>query len=351
MSEPLESELKRIVDAAAFQSTEMFVFAGRQFTAWTGAYQAQPAMYAQQGVMPQPGAATGAQIPIVQTLQNVLYGFCYSKPFHGSIDETVPPINGEDAEWVGMLSAANASKERWEEGWQVQQFLQTGQVHAHKRGVARAFWPGEFITRGAQGMAPQPGTPIAVFFPRESRNMQPGFYFAFGETAGDQQDDYSTVRYYWNLKEEGAEPLLRELSGRLNRYQVPFRFKVLNHRAMLGRSDAAILYVSRRYYRIAAELGQETQGLISPQLNDAVPLFSKPLAKGLSFAEDPGTSESFGMSRCRMLAEGLWLAFQEGRFATEERLDRIRKHFIASGISLERPYLNSANVDPYEFPQ
>jgi HopA1 effector protein family len=342
VTEPLEAELQRIIDAAGFQSPEMFFFAGRQFTAWTGA---NPALYAQPAI---PGAA---QIPIVQTLQNVLYGSCYSKPFRGAIDDSVQPISGEDAEWVGALSAANATKERWEEGWQVQQFLQNGQVQAFKRGASRAFWPGEFISRSVQGMAPQPGAPIAAFFPRESRSVQPGFYFAFGETTGDQQDDYSTVRYYWNLRREGAVPLVRSLTAGLNRYQAPFRFKIVNHPAMLDRSDAAILYVSRRYYRIAAELAQETHAAVSTLLEDAVPLFTKRLGKGLGFAEDPGTGESFGMSRCRILAEGLWLAFQERRFSAPDRLERVRDHFAASGISLERPHLNFAKVDPYEFPQ
>ena len=74
------------------------------------------------------------------------------------------------------------------------------------------------------------------------------------------------------------------------------------------------------------------------------------LARGLSFAEDPGTQESFGMSRCRLLAEGLFLAFQEGLFRTGERLERVRRHFDNSGASLDRPYLNFGAVDPYEFP-
>ena len=35
---------------------------------------------------------------------------------------------------------------------------------------------------------------------------------------------------------------------------MPFRFKIVNHAALLGRSDAAILYVGRRFYSIAAEV-------------------------------------------------------------------------------------------------
>ena len=335
MSSDLEQELRPIVDAIVFHSPEVFTFAGRPSTSWTSPMTQQPS--------PMPA--------VVQTLQSVLYAYCYMKRFEGAIDDRVPATAGDDSGWMEALSAANASRDRWEEGWQVQQFLPTGQVQAYKRGATRAFWPGEFITRGAQGMAPQPGTAIAAFFARESRSMQPGFYFVFGETPGDQQDEYSTVRYYWNIRQEGGAPLVRSLTATLNRYQVPFRFKIVNHPALLGRSDAAILYVSRRYYRIAAEVALEKHGSVAASLDAQIPLFTRRLEKGLAFAEDPGTQESFGMSRCRLLAEGLWQAFQEGLQGTADRLERVRRQFAAAGTSLERSHLNFAAIDPYEFPQ
>jgi HopA1 effector protein family len=336
MNGELEQDLRPIIDALIFHSAEAFTFAGRPSAAW---------------MAPAPPPAAGPAAPAVQTLQSVLYAFCYMKRFAGAIEDSSAGAMGDEPAWVEGLSAANASRDRWEEGWQVQQFLPTGQVQAYKAGATRAFWPGEFVTRGAQGMAPQPGTPMAAFFPRESRNMQPGFYFIFGETAGDQQDEYSTVRYYWNIRREGAVPLVQSLTGALNRYQVPFRFKIVNHPALLGRSDAAILYVSRRFYRIAAELALDTHGAVAASLDAPVPLFTRRLEKGLAFAEDPGTQESFGMSRCRLLAEGLWQAFQEGLTRTADRLDRVARHFASAGTSLERSHLNLAAVDPYEFPQ
>jgi hypothetical protein len=340
MTESLEQQLQKIVNAVVFHSPDVFSFAGRPSTAWTGGY--SPQAYQQQ-----PGALS----PAVQALQSLIYGFCYSRPFNGAINDNQPEFSGADEAWMDQLSAANATRERWEEGWQVQQFLPNGQVYAQKRGASRAFWPGEFLTRAGHGMAPQPGTPIAVFFARESRTLQPGFYFVFGETPGDQQDDYSAVRYYWNVQRAGAAPLLRSLTAALNKYQTPFKLKIVNHPAMIGRTDAAILYVGRRFYRIAAEIAADTHAAIAGDLGDAVPLFTRRLAPGLSFAEDPGTQESFGMARCRLFAEGLLLAFQEGQRLPEQRLDRIRRHFAASGTSLDRPHLNLSTADPYEFPQ
>jgi HopA1 effector protein family len=335
MSTDLEKSLRRIIGAVAFHSAETFSFAGRPSTQWS---------------VPQTGPAPTGGNPAVQSLQSALYANCYTRVFTGSVEDPVAHTASNGDDWVESLSAANASKDRWEEGWRVQQFLPTGQINAQKGALTRGFWPGEFISRGGHGMAPQPGAPIAAFFPRESRAMQPGFYFAFGETPSAMEDEFPTVRYYWNVTRDCAAPLLSSLSAMLNKYQVPFRFKVVNHPGLLGRSDPALLYVGRRYYRLTAEIARQTHTQVASGLNDEVPLFTLPLAKGLAFAEDPGNQESFGMSRCRLLAEALWLAFSEGRTKVEDRLERVRQHFAAAGTSLERPYLNFASVDSYEFP-
>jgi hypothetical protein len=334
MNSELEKTLLLVINALEFSGPESFVFAGRPSTMWMNG-QARP----------------GSQSPVADALQNALYGSCYTRRFQGSLEGHSGDMSEDATSWVEALSAANTSKDRWEEGWQVQQFLPSGQIFGEKRGMIRSFWPGEFITRANYGMAPQPGTPITVYFPRESRNLQPGFYFVFGETTVDQHDELPTVRYYWNIKREGAVPLVRELTSALNKYQVPFRFKILNHPGMVGRSDAAILYLGRQCYRAAAEICSETHEKVSDLLDEQVPLFTLPLAKGLAFAEDPGTQESFGMMRCRLLAEGLFAACSEGRTADTDRLERVRQHFVASGISLEQPYLNSGSVASYEFPQ
>jgi hypothetical protein len=334
MNGELEHRLLLVIGALEFTGPQSFVFAGRPSTMWSNG-----------------NAEAAGQQSVTEALQNALYGNCYTRRFQGSVEDLAANMSEDAAGWVEALSAANTSKDRWEEGWQVQQFLPSGQIYGKKPGIVRAFWPGEFITRANHGMAPQPGTPIAVFFPRESRNLQNGFYFVFGESLADQYDEFPTIRFYWNITREGAVPLVQALTAALNKYQIPFRFKILNHPAMLGRSDAAILYLGRRYYRAAAEICRETHDRIADLLDEQVPLFTLPLAKGLAFAEDPGTQESFGMMRCRLLAESLCLAFSEGRTTHADRLERVRQHFTASGISLEQPFLNAGSVSSYEFPQ
>lgn len=325
MNTQLEQTLHRICDVLQFEPSGTFTFAGSSSVTW--------------------GSTPG------EALQNALYATCYTRPFNGTVEPSSAMLSHVDPEWINMVSAANTSQERWEEGWQVQQSLPSGEVYARKGAVQRAFWPGEFVRRGDYGAPPRQGTPVAVFLPRESRTAQSGFYFAFGETPASTGDESPTVRFYWNVNREGAAPLVNKLTVALNQYHVPFRFKIVSHPSLLDRTDTAVLYVGRRYYRIAADLALQTRGQIPGGFEETVPLFTLPLAGGLAFAEDPGNQESFGMSRCRLLAEGLWLAFSEGHTNTADRLACIAQHFAASGTSLDRPYLNLAAVQSYEFPQ
>ena len=93
---------------------------------------------------------------------------------------------------------------------------------------------------------------------------------------------------------------------------------------------------------------------IHPEIADAlgedVPLFSKRAAKGLGVAEDPGTGESFGQSRCRRMAESVWNCFQRGEQPTGARWDEFARLLREGGLDPLHTYLNSGSLDWYELP-
>jgi hypothetical protein len=287
--------------------------------------------------------------PLVGALQNHLYQYCYCVSFKNNHIDFTAPVT-PDPSFVPSLSAANTSRERWDPGWQISAIIPGGQVVVQKGALVRAVWPGEFLMHGGTGMAPGVGAPVSLYMPRESTVMQPGFYFAFGEAAGDWHDDGSLLRFYWNVKDSGAAALLGSITTQLNRFRVPFRYKCLTAKEAYARVDAAVLYVAKRLYRITAELLVEVHAQIAAQLDPETPLFTKPLASGLGFAEDPGVMESFGTSRCRLLAEAIWTAFTQGVHEERARLEIVARHFEKSGISLEAPYLNPGSQDRYTFP-
>jgi hypothetical protein len=157
------------------------------------------------------------------------------------------------------------------------------------------------------------------------------------------------VRFYWNISSEGAPLLMKQITAHLNSFRVPFRFKSLTYPASYVRRDSAVLFVARRYYTIAAELAARAHEHVRSHLGEDTPLMTKRLAPGLGFAEDPGMAESFGTSRCKILAEGLWSAYLAGRQGEHARLQTIKDTFERYGIDLEHPYLNPGSTDRYTF--
>lgn len=339
MREQLTAQLKKIVRAVEVRSPESFNFAGRHFSlAQQGGAHAQHAH----------GFARAGANPLATLLEQTLYQHCYSRTFDGAL-RAETPLNVQGVDLTPALSEANATRERWDTGWQVYQVLPSGQVMAHKQGRTRALWPGEFLSTDAPGLAPRPGTNLSVFFMRETKTMQPGFYFAFGEAQAGELDSFSLARLYWNLRAEGAVPLMRSVTRGLNRFQVPFRLKCLTNTAFYTRNDSAVLYVDKRFYRVTARVLAGVHKEVARHLRPDAPLFAKPLADGLALAEEPYTGESFGMQRCRILAEGLLSAHARGLRDEGSRLEEIERHFAAYGLTLEAPYLNPRSVDQYEF--
>lgn len=326
----LRSRLERALAAVAILSPQYFAFEGETLPA-----------------VPQPGWAslpTPAH-PLVAALEQRLYNRFFCR------DSAPPALQPADPmPFLRGLSAAHPGRDRWEAGWRIHRVGAAGQVMAEKHGRFIDLWPGQYVVQSGGG-PPQPGQPITAYFPRESATLQPGFFFVFGETPAAWDEPYSMVRLYWNVTAAGAPELLARLVGRLNRFQVPFRYKTLAAPEGYDRYDSAVLFVSRRWFRAAAEIAAETHAALGGHLADGTPLFAKPLARGLAFAEDPGTGESFGMSRCRLLAEALWSAWTQGLSRPEDRLAEVDRGFTGHGLSLERPWLNRSSADLYELPE
>jgi len=276
------------------------------------------------------------------SLSEVLYRRCY---MHSILEPAAAGDGGEDRDLTPALMAANAGRAAWDEGWRIDQALDGGRILARKGGAARTFLPGEYLTHRGLGAGPAGGKPVRIFLPEGSAEMQPGFYHAFGDTAGAYEEGERVLRFYWNVPAEGAPRLMEAVTREFNRFQVPFQFKCGNRTGHYPRRDAAVLYLHARYYAIAALLVERVHAGMGASLDAGTPLFAKRLADGLGFAEDPG--DSFGQHRSKILAEAMTAT--RGQRA-EERLEEVRWQFERRGLSLERPWLNAGSVDRYEFP-
>ena len=221
---------------------------------------------------------------------------------------------------------------------------------AQKRGVKRQYWPGEFISENGPGAPPTVGSFLTIYFKREAKNLQKGFYYAFGETADYTGSAFDVVRYYCNISEQGAAMLIEHVTSRFNKYQVPFRLKCANRSTMFNRVDTAVLYVNRKHYRIVAILLAELYPKLRPFLGEDIPILTRRVARGIAFAEEPSSHDSFGMSRSRLIAEGLWFAYTGGEDSTDGKLTAVKKCFSDYGLNVTQPYLREGSVGYYEFP-
>jgi hypothetical protein len=273
-------------------------------------------------------------------LASVLYNRCYTASI---LDPPVPASDPSDL--AALLDAANQSRAAWDEGWTIDQLLEDGRILARKGRAARAFIPGEYLTHRGIGSGPAKGARVTIYVPPSSTDLQPEYFYAFSETVSECDESERMLRFYWNVTKEGAPMLMEEITGRFNRFRIPFRFKCGRLGSGYPRRDAAVLYLHARYYAISALVVESVHAIVKPCLDASTPLFTKRLAHGLGFAEDPGGS--FGENRMKILAAAM--VATPGK-PLEERLAEVRRQFEQRELSLDQPWLNPGSVDRYDFP-
>jgi HopA1 effector protein family len=331
--------IKKVLSTISIDSPEQFSLGGRAFPVHTmGAH------------LHHHTNGHRAAEPIVATLTTYLYEFAYSRTFRNPLPEAEARDLSPDVNLVEAMSAANATSDRWEHGWFISEISHHGPITAQKGNQQRSIWPGQFLSKDGPAAVTRVGAEISIFYAKESRSLQPGFYYAFGETPEETRQSYGLTRLYWNLSPEGAPRLINLLTTRLNRFQVPFRFKCVTAQGQFERTDCAVLYLAKRYFRITAELMLDVHPGIADYLDDDVPLFSKKLARGLSVAEDPGTGESFGQSRSQCLAQSAWNCYLNKQVSLQARLKEFRRLLSERGIDPELPHLNKGSLDWYDLP-
>lgn len=291
--------------------------------------------------VPTPGADQGGRERALQdALRDCFYTRCYIRQCDGDGSQNLLP----------MLQRANQSPDYWDAAWSVYQLGTNGTVMVQKGERSRTVIAGEYVSNKIPGMPPQTGDQLSVRVFPGSHLLQDGFYFAFSKTLGDQFDEYELLRFYFNLQASGACELLAAVTRTLNQYLLPFRFKTLQDGAAYRRADAAVLYVAKRHYAQVANLVLQMADRLQPYLRSAIPLFCKELAPGIGVAEDPGSGESFGMHRCRLLAQAVLRAWQGGAQQSTARMQMLRQIFQEQGLQLDKPYLNPRSRDLFEHP-
>jgi hypothetical protein len=291
---------------------------------------------------------------LFQNLQDVIYTVFYSK------NKAWPPITATTANaplfqdieaFMNELSLENTSYETFDNGWLIEHIDAQGMITARKGNHTRPVHHGEFLNASGFHHPPTVSQGIRIVCRKEHKDATAGFYYMFGNTVTEDNPD-QLVRIYFNIKPAGIKQLIHSLSDQLNTYKVPFNFKCVNHPFFFTRCDASVLYFDKRYCNIVFALLKKICLLIKPHLLPETPLFTKELAKGVAFAENPyRQDESFGTHISKMLAQGIMNALNKNvlkqQWLQEVRLNIEQQHHYKD---LERLYLNADSVYPYQFP-
>lgn len=282
------------------------------------------------------------------SLSQLLYAEIYArkksegkKSLH--MPETGPQYKEQEAAFMQELSQANTTRERNDRGWTIYAVYPGGQLSVGKAGLYQVVQPGEYELEGAT--EPQVQGMLSRRYLKENKYIQQAFYYMYSESGFDYGP--TSLRIYWNLEARGAAPLVKSISQVLNRHRLPFLFKCLNHPALYGRRDAAVLYVQKRYASLLAALLPEIISQVTAFLQEDVPLFSCRLEKGVGFAESPVNGDSFGMSRMRLVASALVQAFAQKELKQEQYLGNITQVFSQNGVDPARPYMNEGNESSF----
>ncbi len=293
------------------------------------------------------GAVNSDAVPqspvFAPALEAELYRRLYTRPAAGA---AFAPNMLAQRDHTAALSAANNGKGTWEPGWRVNSLDEGGRVCVSRDEVS--FWVTNAGLRTRSGRVRE-GDSCRVLIGKEMRHLVPGFYFAFGN--GAQQDERDTadplVRLYWHLKSDAAAQYMSVTTSLFNDAGIPFRTKVLSDPGSYVRADAGVLYLEQRWFGPARRLVLDVHQAISTGLRADVPMFTKRLAEGLGLAEDPHDGTSFGQSRCRLAARALWACYVRGARGREERVSLLMDAFVEEGLNPLYPYLDKSPSDFY----
>jgi hypothetical protein len=257
--------------------------------------------------------------------------YCRGRPVPARWGEPEPIA--PDPWLAATLSQANVGRGSWEAGWTVERIEDGEAVVTTSRVRARV------PTRDCRPPAGlDPGAAVSVRVPKELPSLSPGFYTAVSDAPVTAESADGVLRAYWLVTRAGAPALMRALTGRLNASDVPFRLKIADHPHRLDRCDAAVLYLPGSSLEPVRETLREVAATLADHLRPSIPAFTLAFAPGVGLAEDNGGAESFGIRRCRLLAEAIVRAHADGLTAPGARLAAVTERFAADGVEIDAPY-------------
>ena len=268
-----------------------------------------------------------------------------------STEEQIPTLGPLDLDLTDLLREAHVDARRWEPGWTVEGVSSQGRVAVTRDNRRRILARVDVLPVARVCLPPRPGDSVRAVARRDALDEASAFWFTYGGDWDESSVPPSLVRVYWNVRRRSAPALVEALTHGLAAAGTSYSLKVAVGDRDVGRPDRAVLYLTRDAFAVATPAIRRLHGALAHTLHPRVPRLTRRLEPGLALAEDPGTGESFGQHRCRLVADAIRGDGDGGGSADpDERVATVVAHLAAAGLDPARPYLHPGSDEDHPWP-
>ncbi|HEV2814717.1 MAG TPA: T3SS effector HopA1 family protein, partial [Solirubrobacteraceae bacterium] len=281
-----------------------------------------------------------------------LAGELYARWYAGWTEPDGPAraAPGGSRDLTEALRAAHAGSRVFDADWRARSVSSAGRVLAERAGETRLLATLDYVALDRPGLPPRVGGAVAAPRRRDSLEASAGFWLAAGDGwSGDAPG--GIVRVYWNVAADDAPALVTTLTAALRAGPDAWSLKLPADAADHVRCDVTVLYLPRPDFDAHAPALAAAAATLRDVLLPREPPLSLRLAPGVGLAEDPASGEqSFGTSRCTLIAEGVVEGLRAGAHDDDELLAAVLDRLRAAGIDPERPHLEPGSDRRYAWP-
>ncbi|CCH66681.1 hypothetical protein RINTHH_5260 [Richelia intracellularis HH01] len=286
-------------------------------------------------------------------LKSILSPISNDKKYLLSPDIESESIIGVDWKFYKLLNRYNHGVGHFDPDWQIRRLEPDGSIAVVKNGLHLHIEPNWLI----KSTWKYPKVDDAIMVWMNNSRLDNGFYVAVSNIGLEKSHQPGTGimggGIYFNVNSTGAINLMDKFTTNLNNAGVGFRFQVPCHPDNYQCMNSGTLYFDVRDYKIIINVVRAAYQENKCHFYPETPLFTKYLAPGIGFAEQPiskiSLPRSFGMQGCQIMANALIDAWERSKKSSVSKLRIIRQHFAHLGIDLQFPYLNPYSCDIYDF--
>jgi len=277
----------------------------------------------------------------IRECQNSLYTQAYANSLttaENLSDQNNILINNYD--WVKEYE--NKCK-NLDEGWQVLRESTNKEVRITSQNVCAISKAGHYLWSGNSN------SQVKLYNPKVMENEKDVFTYLMGDQSQNLADT-GRVRIYINSKPDEQLEVVKLLTSLFNTSRIPFILKFLKYKNMYAnRNDNLVVYINKEQVNRAVKLLMKHTKEITSHLNKSCPLFVYQIIPGVGFGESPpNPSDSFGISRCRILSIIMYDLLQEN-IPMQKWFNEMKERIELCKFDFDRIYLNPNSNYYYTF--